>query len=61
MDIFITFVEGCFPSVAKVKVENGKLLAMSELQIGDKVQTGKANITFRKILSGIIFLNDIMK
>ena len=35
------FFEGCFPSFAKVKLENGKPLAMSELQIGDKVQTGK--------------------
>ena len=31
----------CFPSVAKTKLKNGKLVPMSELQIGDKVQTGK--------------------
>ena len=30
----------CFPSVATVKVENGKSVTMSELQIGDAVQTG---------------------
>ena len=47
VDIFLTFVEGCFPSLAKVKLENGKSLAMSELQIGDKVQTGK-QILFSK-------------
>ena len=32
--------KGCFPSMAKVKVETGKLVTMSELQIGDRVQTG---------------------
>ena len=30
----------CFPSVATVKVENGKSVTMSELEIGDRVQTG---------------------
>ena len=30
----------CFPLNAKVKVENGKSVQMSELQIGDRVQTG---------------------
>ena len=31
---------GCFPSTAQVILESGKSVAMSELQIGDKVQTG---------------------
>ena len=31
----------CFPSVATVKFENGKSVTMSELQIGNKVKTGK--------------------
>ena len=30
----------CFPSVAIVKVENGKSVVMSDLQIGDRVETG---------------------
>ena len=30
----------CFPSEAKVQIENGKSVVMSELQIGDRVQTG---------------------
>ena len=30
----------CFPATSKVDLENGKSVAMSELQIGDKVQTG---------------------
>ena len=30
----------CFPSMAKVKFENGNSVMMSELQIGDKIQTG---------------------
>ena len=31
---------GCFPSTAKVTLNNGKSITMSELEIGDKVQTG---------------------
>ena len=54
VDIFITFAEGCFPSLTKVKLENGKSVAMSELQIGDKVQTGKQiYIFFKEIMFGI--------
>ena len=30
----------CFPSNAKVTIENGKIVPMSKLQIGDRVQTG---------------------
>ena len=30
----------CFPSAAKVTLENGKLVTMSEFKTGDKVQTG---------------------
>ena len=36
--------EGCFPAVATVKLESGKSLAMSELQIEDRVQTGTNDI-----------------
>ena len=32
---------GCFPSTASVTMEDGKSVAMSELQTGDKVQTGR--------------------
>ena len=32
--------EGCFPSTAKVTIQNGKTMTMSELQTGDHVQTG---------------------
>ena len=32
----------CFPSSARVSLENGKTVRMSELQIGDRVQTGIA-------------------
>lgn len=31
---------GCFPSTASVSLENGKSIKMSELKIGDQVQTG---------------------
>ena len=30
----------CFPAMAKVKLENGKIVTMSKLQKGDKVQIG---------------------
>ena len=30
----------CFPSTASLNLENGKMVAMSELQIGDLVPTG---------------------
>ena len=32
--------KGCFPSSVKVRLEDGKSVAMSDLQIGDRVQTG---------------------
>ena len=35
---------GCFPSMAKVNLENGKTVTMSELQIGDHVQAGGIKI-----------------
>ena len=31
----------CFPATATVSLENGETVTMSELQIGDKVATGK--------------------
>ena len=31
----------CFPSSARVNLENGKSVTMSQLQKGDKVETGK--------------------
>ena len=34
-----TVVPKCFPAEAKVHLENGKLVKMSELQTGDRVQT----------------------
>ena len=32
--------DGCFPTVAKVKIENGDTVVMSQLEIGDQVQIG---------------------
>ena len=37
----------CFPSTAKVTLENGKSIKMSELQVGDRVQTGTDINTFQ--------------
>ena len=31
---------GCFPSNTKIKLGNGQIVMMSDLQKGDKVQTG---------------------
>ena len=30
----------CFPSTAKLRLQDGRSVAMSELQVGDRVQTG---------------------
>ena len=32
--------DGCFPSTARVSLEHGESVSMSELQIGDRVKTG---------------------
>ena len=40
MFVYHKCLEFCFPSTAKVKLENDKSIMMSELQIGDRVQTG---------------------
>ena len=41
----------CFPLNAKVRIENGKSVEMFELQIGNKVQSGR----IRKELSFNLF------
>ena len=35
----------CFPATAKVTLDSGKSVKMSELQIGDQVQTGMKSVT----------------
>ena len=47
---------GCFPSVATVMAENGKSIAMSELQTGDHVKTGR-NIRNSFQFNKSMFLN----
>ena len=37
----------CFPAIATVQLENGNLVTMSELQIGDRVKTGKHSFLFK--------------
>ena len=43
--MFLTLVPppppGCFPSTARVNLENGKSVVMSEIQMGSRVQIGK--------------------
>ena len=39
----------CFPSAAKVSLENGKSLVISELQVGDRVQAGMESVAVSKI------------
>ena len=41
--------ENCFPSAANVLLENGKTITMSELQTGDRVQTGMKSVTMSKL------------
>ena len=43
---FFSESSGCFPSMTKIVLENGKSVIMSELKIGDKVKTGKKFKTF---------------
>ena len=52
----------CFPSVAKVKLANGKSVPMSELKIGDQVQTGTEhqNILSNILYNGLHNRNDII-
>ena len=40
----------CFPAVSKVYLENGKSVTMSELQIGDRVQTGISTLLLHVVL-----------
>ena len=43
MNLFST-VGGCFPSLTKIKLENGETVTMSELKKGHKVQTGNKKV-----------------
>ena len=43
---------GCFPAAATVKLESGKSLKMSELQIGDQVETGKKCVKMSELQIG---------
>ena len=47
----------CFPSISKVKLESGKIVTMSELQIGDNVQTGLVSVLFSYTKSDIKILD----
>ena len=41
--------KGCFPAASKVSLENGKSVTISELQIADKLKTGRALTVFFNI------------
>ena len=52
----------CFPSTAKVKLESGKFVKMSELQIGDQIKTGRMVLLttlFNIVFYFILFMNFI--
>ena len=51
--------EGCFPSVSVVNLDNGKSVTMSELQVGDKVQTGTKSVTMSEVKVGDKVQTDI--
>ena len=44
---------GCFPASGNVLLENGKIVSISEVQIGDMVQTGRHFLSI--IISSISF------
>ena len=39
----------CFPLLAKVELENGDSVTMSELHIGDRVQTGMKSVPLSEL------------
>ena len=43
----------CFPATARLSLENGKSVMMSELQVGDRVQTGNSITVIYKDASPI--------
>ena len=45
-------VPDCFPASAKVTLENGKSVAMSELQIGDRVKSGELAFILKWMVYG---------
>ena len=47
----------CFPSAARVSLENGQTVIMSELQAGDKVKTGNFHFNSKTIQSNVVFHN----
>ena len=42
----------CFPSASTVNLDNGKSVAMSELQVGDRVQTGIKSVAMSELQVG---------
>ena len=42
----------CFPGTGTFNLENGKSVKMSELQIGDRVQTGKKSVKMSELQIG---------
>ena len=44
---FFSESNSCFPSISTLKLKNGKVVKMSELQIGDQVKTGNRKKTVK--------------
>ena len=42
----------CFPAAARLSLESGETLPMSELEVGDKVQTGMKSVTMSELQVG---------
>ena len=38
--LYFSGTKACFPSISTLKLKNGELVKMSELQIGHQVKTG---------------------
>ena len=45
--------KNCFPSTSKIKLANGKSVMMSELQLGDQVQTGNTFFSHLNVAKGL--------
>ena len=44
---YISEQNACFPSISTLQLKNGKVVKMSELQIGDQVKTGNRKKTVK--------------
>ena len=49
--------KGCFPGASSIKLKSGRSIAMSELQVGDHVETGLLKTNFFGIFLNNFFVS----